>query len=90
MENERTKVAVESKDFTWHPHNPTPPPPPKYSVLSNSKFLLPWELFSHCEKIVAYLLTLTNLPLSYPLYKKKQKSYQVNKNYRGCFPSFPP
>ena len=70
MENERTKVAVESKDFTWHPHNPTPPPPPKYSVLSNSKFLLPWELFSHCEKIVAYLLTLTNLPLSYSLYEK--------------------
>merc|ERR1719289_470490 len=36
LENDRTKQAVEEKGYTWHPHNPTPPQPPKYSVRAQS------------------------------------------------------
>ena len=37
-------MAVEAKGFTWHPHNPTPPLPPKYSVTAEGKLpVLFWK-----------------------------------------------
>jgi len=36
LENARTKDAVISKNLAWHPHTPTPPLPPKYSVVAEA------------------------------------------------------
>ncbi|XP_023334759.1 uncharacterized protein LOC111706189 [Eurytemora carolleeae] len=36
LENFRTKQAVEAKGHNWNPHNPSPPLPPKYSVIAEA------------------------------------------------------